>query len=103
MAVPGTGDCMGACLVYIVNKDLGIISGDICGRLDQEDALVRGKGTADQTLPCWMVMAHEKKVGLNGSAILGTKRIFTHCATYPIHLQLPGTDAGPNSSNIFQL
>ena len=64
---------------------------------------MRGKGILDQTFPCWTVTIYEKRVELNESAILGMKRAFTHYGTRPIHLPLPGANAGPDSSNISRL
>jgi len=71
-------DIMDTYLVYHVNEDLGIITREISDHLDllmvredgryQRDALVRGKGRADQPFPAWRVTitTHNHTVKLSG-------------------------------------
>ena len=65
---------MGACLVYYINKDLRIVSGELSNRLDlvvvqedrrdQRDTLIHGKGMTDQPFPGRDFAVHEEPVKL---------------------------------------
>jgi hypothetical protein len=64
----------GTCLVHLIDKRLGIISGEISDHIDlirvrenrrnQGDALALNEGIVDQTFPRLAVAAQNKIVGL---------------------------------------